>query len=296
MDGKYCDICPRLCRADRTVSCGYCGESERVRIARAALHFWEEPCISGSGGSGTVFFSGCNLRCVYCQNKSISSGEIGREVSPGRLCEIFFELEAQGAHNINLVTPTHFALQITAAATEAKKRGLKIPFVWNTGGYERAETIKALDGTVDIYLTDFKYMSSELAEKYSRAKDYPEAAKAALCEMVKTKGKPVFDENGLMKRGVIVRHLVLPGHSDDSVNVVEYLCKTYGDDIVLSIMNQYTPCGKHDGFPELDRRTTKYEYKKVTDAAEKLSVKLAYVQEGAAAKESFIPDFNYTGV
>lgn len=291
-----CDICPRRCGMDRDISRGYCGEGNTVRLARAALHFWEEPCISGTGGSGTVFFSGCNLRCVYCQNKPISRGTVGREVSIARLTEIFFELKEKGAHNINLVTPTHFAFQAAEAVREAKKRGLGLPIVWNTGGYERAETIESLCDVADVYLTDFKYMSAELGRKFSSAGDYPEAAKAALAAMVRTKGKPVFDENGLMVSGVIVRHLVLPGHTDDSVGVIRYLHETYGDKIVLSIMSQYTPGEKNEKYPELNRKLTKYEYDKVIRAATEAGVTLAYVQEGAAAKESFIPDFDYTGI
>lgn len=291
-----CDICPRGCRTDRDSLRGYCGEGNTVRLARAALHFWEEPCISGTGGSGTVFFSGCNLRCEYCQNKPISRGKVGREVSVARLTEIFFELKAQGAHNINLVTPTHFALQAAEAVREAKKRGLGLPIVWNTGGYESVKTVESLCDVVDIYLTDFKYMSGELGRKFSAAGDYPEVAKAALDTMVKTKGKPVFDENGLMRSGVIVRHLVLPAHTGDSAEVVRYLHERYGDDVVISIMSQYTPGDKNEKYPELNRKLTRYEYEKVIRAATEAGVTLAYVQEGGAAKESFIPDFDYTGV
>lgn len=293
---KCCTLCPRLCCVDRTVSRGFCGESDKIRIARAALHFWEEPCISGTRGSGTVFFSGCNLGCIYCQNKNISSGEVGREISESRLTEIYFELAAKGAHNINLVTPTHFAPQIKSTVTEAKRRGFSIPFVWNTSGYERAETILSLDRTVDIYLTDFKYLSSDLALKYSHAGNYPEAAKAALEAMVKTKGKPVIDSSdGLMKRGVIVRHLVLPGCTADSLDVIKYL-SGYGEDIIVSIMSQYTPPAGLLPFPGLNRKTTKYEYMKAVDYAIKLGIKTAYMQEGETAKESFIPDFDYEGV
>lgn len=291
-----CNACPRKCGVNREEAIGYCGESNVVRLARAALHFWEEPCVSGTRGSGTVFFSGCNLGCVYCQNKKISRGKIGREVSVGRLEQIFFELEEQGAHNINLVTPTHFAPQIKDAVASARCHGLDLPIVWNTGGYELEKTINELDGTVDVYLTDFKYMSGELAGKLSFAGDYPETAKKALNAMVKTKGKPAFDENGLITQGVIVRHLVLPSHTDDSISVLKYLAETYGDDIIISIMSQYTPLEKNEKYPELNRKLTKYEYSKVLDAAEKLGIKNAYIQGGSAAKESFIPDFDYSGV
>lgn len=295
-DMEKCNICPRGCGIDRNINKGFCGEKNTVRLARAALHFWEEPCISGDKGSGTVFFSGCNLRCVYCQNYGISRGELGKEVSDERLCEIFFELKAQGANNINLVTPTHFSLQIKRVVAEAKAKGLDLPIVWNTGGYEKAEMIASLDKTVDIYLTDFKYMSGELAEKYSAAKDYPETAKEALSEMVRTKGAPVV-RNGLIKKGVIVRHLVLPGCVSDSLRIMDYLHSEYGDDIIISIMSQFTPDKKHlVNYPELCQKLTEYEYSKVVDYADKIGISLAYVQEGSAAKESFIPDFDYTGV
>ena len=293
---EICSVCPRKCGINRNEKRGYCGESDTVRLARAALHFWEEPCVSGTKGSGTVFFSGCNLRCVYCQNMEISRGRVGKEVSTDRLEEIFFELKAQGAHNINLVTPTHFAKQIKTAVLNAKAAGLGLPVVWNTGGYETTDTVRALDDAVDVYLTDFKYMSSELSEKFSFAGDYPETAKKALYEMVKTKGKPVFDENGLITRGVIVRHLVLPAHTDDSIKVLDYLFNAYGDDIIISIMSQYTPAATAAKYSELNRKLTKYEYNKVVAEAEKLEIKNAYIQDGAAAKESFIPAFDYSGV
>lgn len=293
---EKCNICPRGCGVDRNIKAGFCGEKNTVRLARAALHYWEEPCISGEKGSGTVFFSGCNLRCVYCQNYGISRGEVGREVTEERLCEIFFELKEKGACNINLVTPTHFSEQIKCAVADARSKGLDLPVVWNTGGYEKTEMITSLDKTVDIYLTDFKYMSSSLAEKYSAAMDYPEFAKSALAEMVRTKGRPVI-ENGLMKSGVVVRHLVLPGCTDDSIRIMDYLHSEYGDDIVISIMSQFTPDkARLSGYPELCRKLTKYEYSKVVDHADKIGISLAYVQEGAAADESFIPDFDYTGV
>lgn len=293
---EKCNICPRGCGIDRNTGKGFCGEKNTVRLARAALHFWEEPCISGEKGSGTVFFSGCNLRCVYCQNYGISRGEVGKEVSEERLCEIFFELKAQGANNINLVTPTHFSPQIKRVVAEAKTKGLSLPVVWNTGGYEKAGMIASLDKTVDIYLTDFKYMSGELAGKYSAAGDYPERAKEALSEMVRTKGAPVICD-GLMKKGVIVRHLVLPGCVSDSLHVIDYLHSEYGNDIILSIMSQFTPDKKRlENYPELCRGLTKYEYSKVIAYAEKAGVSTAYIQEGSAAAESFIPDFDYTGV
>ena len=207
-----CTLCPRMCEADReNGKTGFCGETGEIRAARAALHMWEEPCISGKEGSGTVFFTGCTLRCVFCQNHEIAGSKVGKVISEERLAEIFLELQGKGANNINLVTPTHFVPQIIRALQSAKKQGMYLPVVYNTGGYERVETLKMLDGLVDIYLPDFKYLNTDHAKKYSMAEDYPEVAKAALAEMVRQAGKPVFDERGMMKRGVIVRHLLLPG-------------------------------------------------------------------------------------
>lgn len=294
-----CTLCPRQCRINRNEGKrGFCGESDTVRLSRAALHMWEEPCISGSSGSGAVFFSGCTLRCVYCQNYHIANSEIGKMVSVGRLAEIFLELKEQGANNINLVTPTHFVPQIRKALDQAKGQGLDIPVVYNTSGYEKVETLRTLEGYVDIYLPDFKYLDSEHAKKYSGAEDYPEVVKQALQEMVRQTGVPQFDEQGIMKRGVIVRHLLLPGCLRDARRIVKYLYETYGDQIYMSLMNQYTPLETLDRekYPELSKKVTKKAYDVLVDYAIELGVEQAFIQEGETAKESFIPDFSYEGV
>ena len=289
-----CNICPRKCGADRYSGAGYCGQGAEIKIARAAPHYWEEPCISGERGSGTVFFSGCNLRCVYCQNREIAHGGFGAEISRERLCDIFFELAEKGVHNINLVTPTHFAPQIKEAIIMAKNRGFSLPFVYNCGGYESVDTLRSLEGLIDIYLTDFKYMSPAAAEKYSMAEDYPAAAKAATAEMVRQTGAATLSD-GLMKRGTIVRLLVLPGRLLDAKSVLRYLHRTYGDKIYISIMNQYTPM-EGVPFPELSRRITEREYDEIIDFAADEGITKAFIQEGGTAEESFIPPFDMTGV
>ena len=292
-------MCPRKCGADREhKKTGFCGETDTVRIARAALHMWEEPCISGEQGSGTVFFTGCTLRCVYCQNYTISGGDVGKEITVERLAEIFLELQGKQANNINLVTPTHFVPQIVKALDIARGRGLHLPVVYNTSGYESVETLKKLDGYVDIYLPDFKYLNREHAKKYSMAEDYPEVAKAALEEMVRQTKAPVFDENGMMKKGVIVRHLLLPGCLADAKRIVSYLYETYGKRIYMSLMNQYTPLDSLDKekYPELNRKVLGSVYDKWIDYAIELGVEQAFVQEGETAEESFIPPFTLEGV
>ena len=296
MTENRCNICPRRCDIDRTSHKGYCGETEEIRVARAALHQWEEPCISGTKGSGTVFFTGCNLRCVYCQNKVISDGKVGMAVSKERLAQLFINLKDQGAHNINMVTPTHFTSQIIEAIKLSRTKGMDLPIVWNTSGYETEETIESLRGFVDVYLTDFKYMDSETAGKYSFCPDYPDVVKKALSKMVSQIGKVELDSNGIIKKGVVVRHLLLPGHVEESMRVLDYLHSEYGDGIYISIMSQFTPNGNLEKFPEINRKVTKYEYDKLVDYADKIGIVNAYVQEGSAAKESFIPDFDYTGL
>lgn len=286
-----CVLCPRMCGVEREKCVGFCQSNNNVKIARAALHAWEEPCISGENGSGTVFFSGCTLKCVFCQNYVLSHENSGKEISVERLAEIFLELQEKGAHNINLVTPTHFVLQIIEALKMAKANGLSIPVVYNSSGYERAETIDLLKGYVDIYLPDFKYFSNELAKKYSGANGYFEVAASALKRMFEQVGMPVFDEAGMMKSGIVVRHLVLPGYVEDSKKVIRYLYETYGDDVYLSIMNQYTPLSHVEKFPEINRKVTEKEYNEVVDFAIELGVENAFIQEGDTAKESFIPDF-----
>lgn len=294
-----CSLCPRKCGADReNGKTGFCGETDKVRVARAALHMWEEPCISGEEGSGTVFFTGCTLRCVFCQNHTISGGNVGKEISIERLAEIFLELQEKGANNINLVTPTHFVPQIVKALDLARNQGMKLPVVYNTGGYENVETLKLLEGYVDVYLPDFKYLSASHAKKYSLAEDYPEVAKAAIAEMVRQCGEPKFDDRGMMTRGVIVRHLLLPGCLEDAKKIVCYLYSTYKDRIYMSLMNQYTPLDSLDTekYPELGRTVSERAYDWLVDYAIDLGVEQAFIQEGETAKESFIPPFTLEGV
>ena len=291
MDIASCTLCPRKCAVDRTSGeRGFCGAGADIVIGRYSLHRWEEPCISGTNGSGTVFFSHCTLRCIYCQNYSISTNMHGRRISQSELCEIFLKLQADGAHNINLVTPTHFIDKILPALDAAKSAGLRIPIIYNTSGYERIETLKMLKGYIDIYLPDFKYWRPKYAEKYSAAPDYPEAAKAAIEEMAR-QALPAISENGLMKRGLIVRHLLLPGLLYDAKKIIDYLHSAYGNDITLSIMSQYTPLEQVSELPPLNRTVGKREYEMLCDYAASIGVTNAYTQDGAAAKESFIPDF-----
>ncbi len=293
---QNCTLCPRKCGVNRKNTRGVCGESDALRVARASLHMWEEPCLSGEVGSGTVFFTGCNLGCIYCQNYNITHKHHGKEITTERLAEIFLALQEKGAANINLVTAAHFVSHIVKALDIARQKGLTLPIVYNSSGYERTETLQMLDGYIDIYLPDYKYLDAALAKKFSHAPDYPSVVKEALGEMFRQVGKPIFDENGMMKKGMIVRHLVLPAHTDDSMNVLRDLHETFGDDIYVSIMSQYTPCGVFDQYPELSRKLTRYEYKKVTDFAEKIGIVNGFLQSGEAAKESFIPDFDYRGI
>ena len=291
-----CSLCPRMCNIDREVTTGYCGVKNTLRVARAALHFWEEPCISGEEGSGAVFFTGCNLRCVFCQNFQIARAEQGKEITVERLSEIFLELQEQRANNINLVTATHYVPQVVEALKIAKGKGLQIPVVYNCGGYETVETLKSLEGLVDIYLPDFKYVDNDRAKRYSRAEDYPEIAKRALAEMVRQQPEAEFDERGIMKKGVIVRHLMLPGGIKDSKAVVKYLYETYGNRIYISLMNQYTPLPHVADYPEIDRKLKKFEYDRLVDYAISLGVENGFIQEGDTAEESFIPAFTNEGV
>ena len=292
-----CHLCPRDCGVDRTAGQrGRCGMTDRIMAARAALHMWEEPCISGEEGSGTVFFSGCSLGCVFCQNHEIALGDTGKEITVERLAEIYLELQDKGANNINLVTAGHFLPQVIQSLKMAKAQGLQIPIVYNTGGYEKVEAIRMLDGLVDIYLPDMKYVSSELSARYSGAPDYFAVASAALEEMVRQTGPAVFDEGEMMVRGTVVRHLLLPGCLEDSKAVIRYLYKTYGDQIYISIMNQYTPLPHVSRWPELDRRITETEYDELVDYAIDLGVENGFIQEGETAEESFIPAFDIEGV
>ena len=287
-DMANCRTCPRKCGADRTSGmAGVCKTDNKIYISRAAPHYWEEPCISGKNGSGTVFFSGCNLGCVYCQNRKISRFAVGEAVSVSELAEIFVQLQESGVHNINLVTPSHYVTQINEALDLAR---LSIPVIYNSSGYDLCDALEMLDGKVRVFLPDFKYMDSHLAQKFSSARDYPKIAKSAIRKMFELAGKPRFDADGMIKSGVIVRHLVLPGHTDDSKKIISYLYNTYGDSIYLSIMNQFTPSPDLP-FDELTRPLSKEEYNDVVDFAVSIGVKNAFIQEGETAKESYIPDF-----
>ena len=296
---KVCTLCPRECKANRKDGkAGFCGVAgDDIYLARAALHMWEEPVISGEKGSGTVFFTGCNLKCIFCQNASLAANEIGKEVTVEELAEIFLKLQAQGANNINLVTPSHYVPQVAKTIPIARNQGLKIPIVYNTSSYEKPETLRMLDGLVDVYLPDFKYMDANLARAYSKAEDYPQVAMAAISEMYRQVGTPAFDEtSGLMQKGVIVRHLLMPGAVGNAKDVIDYLYDTYGDNIFISLMNQYTPMKKFPEYPNLNHKVTKREYEKVIQYALDKGVSNAFIQEGETAKESFIPAFDLTGV
>lgn len=294
---KLCNMCPRECNVDRGLGkIGFCKVPNQIKVSRAALHFWEEPCISGEEGSGAVFFSGCNLRCVYCQNRKIAEGVYGREITVDRLAAIFLELQDKGANNINLVTPSHYVLQIIEALNLAKERGLKLPVVYNSSAYEKVRTLQLLEGYVDVYLPDFKYMDKGLSAKYSAAENYSEVAKRAIEEMVRQVGKPKFDEHGIIQKGVVVRHLVLPGCVWDSKEVIRYLHSTYKNDIFISILSQFTPMKGLNKYPEINRKVSKKEYEDVVDFAIDIGVENGFIQEGDVAEESFIPDFDCEGV
>ena len=291
MENSGCVMCPRKCGAKRNLGeIGFCGADNNIKIGRYSLHMWEEPCISGTKGSGTVFFSHCNLKCVFCQNYRISTEERGKVITTDELAEIFLELQATGANNINLVTPTHYADKIVKALDTARLKGLNLPIIYNTSGYETVETLKMLDGYINVYLPDFKYWRSDIATKYSNAPDYPEIAKAAISEMVRQTGTPKF-ENGLITKGTIVRHLLLPGNLYDSKKIIDYLHTTYGDDIYISIMNQYTPLEQVKNISPLNRKVGKREYDVLIDYAADIGIKNAYIQDGETALESFIPEF-----
>lgn len=296
---KYedCLLCPRKCGINRsTGQTGVCGVSSEIKVARAALHYWEEPCISGKRGSGAVFFSGCSMHCVFCQNREISDGKAGKVISKERLSDIFMELAVKGANNINLVTPGQYIPDIVWAVNDAKSRGMKLPIIYNTSGYENVTELKLLEGIVDVYLPDFKYMDSTLSAKYSRAKDYPSVAKQALSEMVRQQPDVVIDDaTGLIQKGVIVRQLLLPGHVNDAKAVLKYLYDTYHDHVYISMMSQFTPIALKD-YPEINRTVTRREYERLVDYALKIGITNAFIQEGDVAKDSFIPAFDCEGV
>ena len=296
---KYenCLLCPRKCGINRsTGQTGVCGVSSEIKVARAALHYWEEPCISGKRGSGAVFFSGCSLHCVFCQNREISDGKEGKVISKERLSDIFMELAGKGANNINLVTPGQYIPDIVWAVNDAKSRGMKLPIIYNTSGYENVTELKLLEGIVDVYLPDFKYMDSTLSARYSRAKDYPSVAKQALSEMVRQQPDVVIDNaTGLIQKGVIVRQLLLPGHVNDAKAVLKYLYDTYRDHVYISMMSQFTPIALKD-YPEINRTVTKREYERLVNYALEIGITNAFIQEGDVAKDSFIPAFDCEGV
>lgn len=296
---KYenCLLCPRKCGINRrTGQTGVCGVSSEIKVARAALHYWEEPCISGKKGSGAVFFSGCSLHCVFCQNREISDGKAGKVISKERLSDIFMELADKGANNINLVTPGQYIPDIVWAVNDAKSRGMKLPIIYNTSGYENVTELKLLEGIVDVYLPDFKYMDSTLSARYSRAKDYPSVAKQALSEMVRQQPDVVIDDaTGLIQKGVIVRQLLLPGHVNDAKAVLKYLYDTYHDHVYISMMSQFTPIALKD-YPEINRTVTKREYERLVNYALEIGITNAFIQEGDVAKDSFIPAFDCEGV
>lgn len=294
---EECKLCPRNCKVNRNQGQkGYCRETSELVVARAALHYWEEPCISGEAGSGAVFFSGCAMGCVFCQNKKIANGTSGKKITQERLVDIFFELKEQGALNINLVTASHYVPQVIEAIRSAREKGFDLPFVYNCSGYEKVETIRMLEGYIDIYLPDFKYYDNNIAKRYSKADHYFEYASKALQEMVRQTGEAIFAEDGRMLKGVIVRHLQLPDHMEDSKKIIQYLYSTYHDQIYISIMNQFTPLSGLEGYPELNRTLSDTEYDELVDYAIELGVENGFIQEGETASESFIPDFDETGV
>ena len=291
---KNCNLCPRKCNINRYKELGFCRQSNKLRLALAKLFFYEEPPISGKNGSGTIFFTGCNLKCIFCQNYDISTKNIGKVITIKRLSEIMLELQSKGAHNINLVTPTIYVPQIIKAIKLAKKKGLSIPIIYNSSGYETTDTIKLLNGYIDVYLPDLKYFNDDIAIKYSKANNYFNHASKAIEEMIKQTGPCKFNKNGLITKGVIVRHLLLPGHLDDSKKIIKYLSK-YKDDIYISIMNQYTPIRKLK-YEELNHPVNEDDYYKLIDYALSLGINNAFCQEDETAKESFIPNWNYEGI
>lgn len=293
---KACTLCPRNCGVNRAEEKGYCKAPDEIYLARASLHMWEEPCISGENGSGTVFFSSCPLSCVYCQNYDISNENFGKKVSVERLSEIFLELQEKNAHNINLVTPTHYADKIITAASMAKEKGLKIPIVYNTSGYEKEETLLMLKDTVDIFLTDFKYWNAESALKYSKAPQYPDIAKKALDVMYSLSGNLKYDKDGMLQKGVIVRILLLPGLLYEAKRITEYVYSRFKDKLIISLMSQYTPMPSCKDYPEINRKVRKKEYERLVDFALGLGCENVYIQEGTSSSESFIPPFTLEGV
>lgn len=293
---ESCELCPRRCKVDRKKSSGFCGAGEKVHVALVSLHKWEEPCLVGKNGAGTIFFSHCNLKCVFCQNFRISHEGFGKEISVERLAEIFIEQQNRGAANVELVTPTHYVPQICAAIDIAKNCGLKIPVVYNSNAYENLETLDLLKNRVDIFLPDLKYFSDELSKNYSNAPNYFEVATEAIKKMFKFVGENKFNSQGLMTRGVIVRHLILPNARHDSIKIIDWLYKTFGDKIFFSLMNQYTPMFRAGDYKKISRRLTSFEYKSVVNHAVELGIKNCFIQTSGAVGENFVPDFNLKNI
>lgn len=294
---KSCNLCPRSCKVNRTSEkLGFCKSTSMIKLAKAYPHMWEEPCISGEKGSGTVFFSNCNLNCIFCQNFEISHEAVGKEVSIERLSEVFLEQQGRGCHNINLVNPTHYVPQIIESIKLAKKNGLIIPIAYNSNGYETVETIKSLKGYIDIFIPDLKYFQDKYAIKYSSAPNYFNIASKAILEMFKVVGEPVFDEAGIMKSGVIIRHLMLPGLLFDSKKIVDFIYKTFGDDVYLSLMNQYTPMYGSVNYPEINKPLNPNHYESLIDYCIDLGYKNAFIQESGTSSEVYVPDFNLSGI
>ena len=294
---KNCSICPRNCRIDRTKGqIGYCQSGHEIKAALASVHMWEEPPISGSCGSGTIFFSGCNLRCVFCQNYTISSENSGKTISTERLSEIMLEQQAKGVHNINLVTATHFIPSIIKAVQKAKNNGLKIPIVYNTGGYEKVESIKMLEGTVDIYLPDIKYFSPELSLKYSGASDYFDYASEAVLEMYHQTGNNIYDDNGIMKSGVIIRHMIMPSHKEDSYKVLDWIRDNIGTEACVSLLSQYTPAYNAEKYKEINRKLMSLEYTRVIEHFFDIGLKNGFMQEKSSAESKYTPIIDLSGL
>lgn len=288
---RSCKLCGRACKVNREEGQrGFCKAGTSMHIGRAAAHFWEEPCLSGTKGSGTIFFSSCGLSCVYCQNQRLSRKESGQEVGVAELVELFYQLEAEGCHNINFVTPEHYSPGVREAMLLARKEGFSLPFVWNSSGYQRAEILKELEGLIDIYLMDFKYWEEGIAERYSKAKNYPQVAREALGEAVRQCPELLF-EGRMLKKGVILRHLLLPGQVYQGKQILKYSFSLYGNRILYSLLSQFTPFGALDSFPEINRKVFGKEYGKLVDYALSLGIENALIQERESAKESFIPDF-----
>ncbi len=293
---KKCELCPRRCKVNRYEKFGFCNSSDKLKISLVSLHQWEEPCLTGENGAGTIFFTNCNLKCVYCQNYKISQQNYGVEIEIERLAEIFLEQQSRGAANIELVTPTHFVPQIIESLKIAKSNGLKLPVVYNSNAYENLETVELLKNYVDIFLPDLKYFYDETAIEYSSAPKYFETAAAAITKMFELVGEIDFDSNGQLKRGLIVRHLILPNHRHESMKIVEWLYKNFGDKIYISLMNQYTPIFKSAQYKKLNRRLTTFEYDSVINFALELGVKNCYMQIGKTASENFVPNFDLSGI